>query len=439
MRRGQDRLTFSVVLLVVAILSSLAVLCAQTNANQKGVSVAPRPVRSGHGRYVALVIGINNYPNFPKLKTPINDAEAVAEILREPYGFKVELLLDANATRDQVLETLDRYRQQLGEDDNLLIYYAGHGFYDPQMRVAYWAPVDARQDTYSHWIIATEITSRARAIHARHVLVVSDSCYSGMFNTKGADSAVITPIERGRFLDRIAEGRSRHLMSSGGNEPVADCDPSGSCVHSLFAQALLQGLGHMPFDRFAAKELFDKYVMVQVPGRSKQMPEYSPIEELGPEDGDFVFLRKSDDPNRAVQQDPEPTLHPQSAKDPEREAVGAALDRYTDAYSSFDIEVMKQAWPTLSKGQIRQIEDGWKRFRAVKVELRNPTTTLFGATAKVACDQWMVYTREGTRQPPQVDSVEIVLKKDKGGWVVNNVCGSHDLKKCHEKIGMIND
>ena len=72
------------------------------------------------GRYHALVIGINDYQNLPRLETAVNDASAVADVLRQKYGFKVELLL--NPTRGKVIRALDKLRGELTEHDNLLIY-----------------------------------------------------------------------------------------------------------------------------------------------------------------------------------------------------------------------------------------------------------------------------------------------------------------------------
>jgi hypothetical protein len=78
------------------------------------------------GNYHALVIGNNNYRHLSKLKTAVNDPTAVAEVLRRAYGFKVNLLIDA--TRAEMLLALSKLRATLKFDDNLLIYYAGHGF-----------------------------------------------------------------------------------------------------------------------------------------------------------------------------------------------------------------------------------------------------------------------------------------------------------------------
>ena len=46
------------------------------------------------GRYHALVVGINDYKNLPRLETAVNDATAVADVLWQKYGFEVTLLLN---------------------------------------------------------------------------------------------------------------------------------------------------------------------------------------------------------------------------------------------------------------------------------------------------------------------------------------------------------
>jgi hypothetical protein len=77
---------------------------ARSNTFAAGVPPAVPPptlVPKQHGAYYALVIGIKNYQSLPKLETPVNDANAVAEVLRQRYGFEVNLLLDAS--RHQIL------------------------------------------------------------------------------------------------------------------------------------------------------------------------------------------------------------------------------------------------------------------------------------------------------------------------------------------------
>jgi hypothetical protein len=236
------------------------------------------------GHFFALVIGINNYEHLPKLATAVQDAQALASILRDQYGFQTTPLF--NATHDQIMKAMNDYRHSLDENASLLIYYAGHGYYDKDADKAYWLPVDADRDDNSHWIMAESITTAAKVIPARHVLIVSDSCYSGGLTRDIALS--YTAEERERFLAKMAFGKSRTLMSSGALEPVAD---GGGGGHSVFTGALIKALATSSDTIFSAEGLFDQYVQVSVSGRSDQTPQYAPIRNSGHDFGDFVFVR----------------------------------------------------------------------------------------------------------------------------------------------------
>ncbi|HLL71950.1 MAG TPA: caspase family protein [Pyrinomonadaceae bacterium] len=248
----------------------------------RGVGI---PAATPAGRYYALVIGNNAYTSVPKLKTAEADAREVAALLRDSYGFETKLLL--NATRQQIMSAFTSYRRTLAPDASLLIYYAGHGINDKDADKAYWLPVDATLDDQSNWIIADEITTALKVIPARHVLVISDSCYSGTL-TRGLSDSLPRPTEREQFLQRMAAGRSRTLMASGGDEPVAD---GGGGGHSIFAGALLRGLKEMDKGQFTASELFRYHVQEPVAGRANQTPEYNPLRNSGHESGDFIFER----------------------------------------------------------------------------------------------------------------------------------------------------
>src|SRR5436305_478569 len=228
--------------LLVAVLLGASVWSPVARMQQRGLTVgAPA------GKYYALVIGNNAYTSLPKLKTAEADAREIERLLRESYGFETRLLI--NATRAQVISALSTYRRELNGDANLLIYYAGHGYNDKETDKAYWLPVDATIDDVSNWIIADEITTGIKAIPARHVLVISDSCYSGML-TRSIGDSLPRPTEREQFLQRMAAGHSRTLIASGGNEPVADS--GGGSNHSVFASALLRGLSEMDKGQFTA-------------------------------------------------------------------------------------------------------------------------------------------------------------------------------------------
>jgi len=255
--------------------------CRQVTPSQRGVklvSVTPA------GRYYALIVGINRYGQLPALETAVNDAEAVGKELHDAYGFETRPLLNADATRVNILNAVSWYRRNLRADDNLLIYYAGHGYNDKETGRAYWLPADASPDSNSNWISADDLTSDAKALPARHVLIVADSCYAGGLTRSG--DIQIRPADQNAYLQKMLIGRSRNLMASGGNEPVSDAGKSG---HSVFANAFLNGLDKMS-DSFSAAELFDQFVLVPVAGGSAQVPQYNFLRDSGHEDGDFVFF-----------------------------------------------------------------------------------------------------------------------------------------------------
>jgi hypothetical protein len=303
------------------------------------------------GGYYALVIGNNDYASLPKLKTAKADASEVERLLRESYGFRTKLLL--NATRQQIVSALFSYRQTLGPDANLLVYYAGHGINDKDADKSYWLPVDAARDDDSNWISADDITTRIRAIPARHVLVISDSCYSGTL-TRGLGESLPPPNAREQFLQRMAAGRSRTLMASGGDEPVAD---SGSGGHSVFAAALLRGLREMDKGKFTAAELFRLYVQEPVAGRAQQMPEYNPLRNSGHESGDFVFVKiKTDGKNVevTVNAPPPASVDPAAIELSFWESIKASTDAedfkaYLDSYPS-------GRFAALARNNIRRLE-----------------------------------------------------------------------------------
>jgi uncharacterized caspase-like protein len=246
---------------------------------------AQKVAKSSSANYYALVIGNNDYDHLPKLQTARKDAKQVATALADRYHFQTKLLLDA--TRDDILRAMNNFRKRLKENDSFLIYYAGHGEFDQTTSKAYWLPVNARSDEDTDWIIVDTITSNIKRISSKHILIVSDSCYSGTL-TRSAVAKLDTDQARHRYLEKMRGKKSRTLLASGGNEPVSD---SGGNGHSVFAAALLQGLKDMDRQMFTAEELFYSHIKERVAGNAEQIPEYNIIRNSGHDGGDFIFRR----------------------------------------------------------------------------------------------------------------------------------------------------
>ena len=234
------------------------------------------------GDYHALVIGNDDYRDLTDLETAKGDAEAVAILLAERYGFEVEVLI--NATRYDIISALGALRAALTETDNLLIYYAGHGALDVDSDEGYWLPVDAERDNVANWLSNATITSQIKAMRAKHVMIIADSCYSGKL-TRGAETAVKTGGERSAWLTRMAARRSRTALTSGGLEPVLDAGGGG---HSVFAKAFLEALGDNT-EVLDGQSLFDA-IKRPIVVNADQTPEYADVRMAGHDGGDFLFV-----------------------------------------------------------------------------------------------------------------------------------------------------
>ena len=242
------------------------------------------------GRFYALVIGNQDYDQLPSLKTSVNDARAVEEILRTRYGYKTTLLINAN--RHQVMTAFNDLRKMLTEKDNLLIYYAGHGEIDKSDQSAYWLPTDAEVDNSANWLSSHSITQFLNIISAKHIFVVADSCYSGAMTQS---SIVRLPEQmaeekRKKWLKFMVKRKARTVMTSGGEKPVLD---SGGGRHSVFAKAFLNVLKQNG-------GLMEDYELFRaVSGNVKksaslvgfqQVPQYSAMLHAGHEGSPFFFV-----------------------------------------------------------------------------------------------------------------------------------------------------
>ena len=238
------------------------------------------------GNFHALVIGNNRYREFDRLKSAVKDAKSVSRLLESEYGFQVTRL--NNASRYEIFRALSDLRKTLKAQDNLLIYYAGHGHLDESTQRGYWLPVDAERDNYAHWISTADITDMINGMAATRVLVVADSCFSGTLSRSADYRGLVLGQEQALLLKRLADKRSRTVLTSGGLEPVLD---SGSNGHSVFANAFLSVLKENT-GVLEGAQLFSQ-LRRKVVLAADQTPEYADIRKAGHEGGDFVFLRRS--------------------------------------------------------------------------------------------------------------------------------------------------
>lgn len=140
----------------------------------------------------ALVIGIDSYTQWKALGYARRDAEAVGRKLESP-GFKVEYLLDRQATKDAIMARLSALSRDLVKQDQVLIYFSGHGQTEEggvgpvKETLGYLVPVDGRpDDPFQAAISMAQLQVLAKRLKAYHVMFALDACFSGaLLTTKG--------------------------------------------------------------------------------------------------------------------------------------------------------------------------------------------------------------------------------------------------------------
>ena len=190
------------------------------------------------------------------------------------------------------MTAFNEIQRRLTEKDNLLIYYAGHGEIDAKTQEAYWLPIDAETGNPANWIPSKAITDLLSIMPARHILVVSDSCYSGAMT--GAAVAKLPddmdPDKKEKWLRVMATKKARTVLTSGDVKPVLD---EGGEGHSIFAEAFLRSLRSnkgLLEDYELYRDVAAKVATASAKIGFTQTPSYAPLQYAGHEGSPFFFL-----------------------------------------------------------------------------------------------------------------------------------------------------
>ena len=233
------------------------------------------------GMYYALIIGVNEYQDddISDLDNPLKDAENLYDILASKYTFdKEDIIFLKNPSRTKMIIALDELSNKLTENDNLLIFYAGHGFWDEKGNVGYWMPSDADKTNTSNWFRNSTLRDFIGSIQTRHTLVIADACFSGaIFKTRSAFS------QAPKGIQKLYEIPSRKAMTSGILQEVPD--------KSIFLEYLLKRLEDNS-EKFLPSEILFSSFKTAVMNNSPNVPQYGIIQNVGDEGGDFIFITR---------------------------------------------------------------------------------------------------------------------------------------------------
>jgi hypothetical protein len=233
------------------------------------------------GKYYGLFIAIENYQDskINDLENAIEDAEELYETLLTYYTFDKEnmkMLIDP--TREEMVIELDILAKKVTPKDNLLIFYAGHGYLDESSGIGYWLPTDAKNSNTANWFRNSTVRDYISSINSNHTLLIADACFTGsIFKTRRAFATSAVAIEK------LYSRPSRKAMTSGTLEEVPD--------KSVFVEYLIKRLKENTEIYLSSESLFTSF-RTAVMNNSPNLPQYGEINNTGDEGGEFIFIRK---------------------------------------------------------------------------------------------------------------------------------------------------
>lgn len=241
------------------------------------------PFATPDGKYYALIIANNTYgenSGMMSLKRPIADATALKEVLATRYTFDWNNIMTLyDRSKMDVEVSLDELQKRVRPEDNLLIFYAGHGKMDMEADIGYWLLSDATRSRYT-WLSNSTITDFIKVCKARHVLLIADACYAGsIYSSRGMmDNASMA-------IQDLIKSKSRKAITSGGATEVTD--------ESKFAEILVEQL-KTNTDQFLPSLQLYNLLQRPVLANSLTSPRWGPINNVGDDNGDFVFILKTE-------------------------------------------------------------------------------------------------------------------------------------------------
>jgi formylglycine-generating enzyme required for sulfatase activity len=245
------------------------------------------------GNQWLFVVGVDSYIHWPRLKTAVNDAKSIRDVLLSRYQFDKEHLIelyDEQATRRNIIDRLRLLAEKVTAEDSLVIFYAGHGHLDSITKEGSWIPVESELREASAWISNHDIKNylRVDAIKAKHILLVSDSCFSGDFlrGHRGKLSEATDEV-----IKKAYTMTSRQAISSGGIEPVSD---AGFGKNSVFSHFLIRTLRDNQKPFLVPSDFFN-HIRAGVAENAQQFPVLGTLRDTGgQEGGELVLFLKQD-------------------------------------------------------------------------------------------------------------------------------------------------
>ena len=398
-------------------------------AQDRGVQLKPGDSLPGlpEGYYSnlhSLCIGINDYKSasIPDLSYAEADAEAIAQMLREKFGFHdTRTLLGENATRQGITAAVAEFfkANRVSANDAVLIYYSGHGqtvdlpnggemgFLIPQdAEIQLDGPPDIA-GYYQSCIPMQDIKTWRTLIPARHILFMADACYSGLL---ASDRSIPAPV-----LDALKLSVCQILTAGTRNQKAREEAHLG---HGLFTAKILEALSSGVADLNK-----DGYIRASELGqfmRDINLENQTPQSRIMDGEGDFILVsqkRAEGDLSGVVidQADKKPlagaevTLAGTEAGDRTNRKGEFKFKAPVGGYAGFSIRLPRLPKP-VEVGMAVSVEAGEEEY----VELAVPLPADYSTAENVTEEGWLEEEDPHGRKVRVWDSAETPPKRQNG-------------------------
>jgi hypothetical protein len=227
------------------------------------ISKGPSSMTDAAPVRAALIVASNRYEDatFGRLRAPVRDAEALAEVLSDPAigAFQVDALV--NEPWYRVREEVEGFFAEHRRDDLLVLYFSCHGVKDPNGQL-YFATTDTKFSRLAATGISSSfVNEQMNRSRSKRIVLLLDCCYSGAF-TRGLVARAGEPVD---VTDRF-EGGGRAVITASSSMEYAfegnELSDVGDVGSSVFTSALVRGLATGAADRdgdgrVSVDELYD--------------------------------------------------------------------------------------------------------------------------------------------------------------------------------------
>jgi hypothetical protein len=272
----------------------------QPSVTERGSSILPAPGSSQlalPGKNYALLFATDDYDYWPHLNNPLQDAHTIADELRNNYSFAdPEPRVVTNPRTKEIIDILHEYAERsYGPNDQLFIFFAGHGFFDEREQEGFLIARESRSQKddseHSSYLNFSRLSRIVDSIPVAHIFVVIDACYGGAFDTKVTKWAgqrgvadEYADVAPDKFIRRKLAVKGRLYLTSGQITTVPDGKPG---QHSPFARRFIEVLrgygGH--------KQLVTATFIAVSVAKLEPEPRFGDFGDSAP-GADFLFIPK---------------------------------------------------------------------------------------------------------------------------------------------------